>query len=153
MCLQETCICEEHKNSVGSKNQTTQRLPSKNSCVCSSNVDEALESCNSTTRRLLQVKINEGSLPTQRSKRIEKGRHQDRSLEEDDLDVHVHVSTEPRVAADKNAYSCLTVDEGFDETMPVRDKVEYNYRESIAITPVAILSKISTFLSQEENVA
>lgn len=72
----------------------------------------------------MQVLDSEGS-HVQRSKRKRKGRHH-LTVENVDLDLHAEMSIEPQVtqAGDqKTYYSCLTVDEGFDETMTMGNKV------------------------------
>ncbi|KAJ7393690.1 hypothetical protein OS493_003348 [Desmophyllum pertusum] len=109
--------------------QRTQRPSSHctQSCTCTCGMDTALEST-SSTRRTMQVLDSEGS-HVQRSKRKRKGRHHTymtHTVENVDLDLHAEMSIEPQVtqAGDqKTYYSCLTVDEGFDETMTMGNKV------------------------------
>ena len=115
--LLEPHACEGHKNLIENKNRTCQIVSTiKDSHSCSLNLDQTVES-NGSSSRAVHVKHNEGNLPTYKSKRIKKGHHQVRDLEE---------STESQtgnVAADKNTYSCLTVDQGFSEEIITFNKV------------------------------
>lgn len=84
---------------------------------CSVSVDTPLQS-DSSARRTQHILNNRGS-QVQRSKRKRKGRHH-MSLENTDLHLQTDMAIEPQVshAGDQETYySCLIVDEGFDETM------------------------------------
>lgn len=87
------------------------------SSYCSVSVDTPLQS-DSSARRTQHILNNRGS-QVQRSKRKRKGRHH-MSLENTDLHLQTDMAIEPQVhhAGDqKTYYSCLIVDEGFDETV------------------------------------
>lgn len=109
--------------------QRTQRLPSQRSCscTCSTCVDALLES-NSSSRGAVHI-LNNKESHVQRSKRKRKGRHPI-LLENADIhvDLHAEMNIEPQVtqAGDQRTYySCLTVDEGFEESMKTGIKVQY----------------------------
>ena len=96
------------------------------------NANQELQSNFSSSKRVkVTLKSNEGSLAGQGYTRIKKGCHQTWSFEDHDLEIHEEISTESLTSqgaaaatADKNTYSCLTVDEGFDEPIAIRQKVQ-----------------------------
>jgi len=123
--LREPRANEDVKNSVGDEDKKRQRLAATCGCVCIFNVNQAMGTCSSTTKTT-QIKSNEESLLNQRSKRIRKGRHRSTIHQHDNLVSHVQTITEqqvPEAAANKNTFSCLTVDEGIGDTMTIRHKV------------------------------
>ena len=122
--------CEErfdaklHQVHPAGDDERIQILSSRCSCTCTYCMDASLES-NSSPRTLVHT-LNSKESHVQRSKRKRKGRHLI-SLENADFDLHGEMNIEPQVtqAGDqKTYYSCLTVDDGFDETMTTRIKVE-----------------------------
>lgn len=127
--------CEEDKNLNGNRNQTCQRVSAKDSHIRSLNLNQTVELSDSSSRTI-HVKCHEGSLPTYKSKGIKKGRHQTRPVENEDLDVQIEESSEAAthsVAADKNIYGCLTVDQGLrEETMTFNNKVQHKIDSSCA---------------------
>lgn len=99
-----------------------------NSCIYTLNANQELQSNFSSSKRVkVTLKSNEGSLAGQGYTKIKKGCHQTPSFEDPNLEIHEEFSTESLTfqgaAADKNTYSCLTVDEGFDEPIAIRQKV------------------------------
>lgn len=133
--LIEPHACEEHKNLIENRNQTCQRVSTKDSHIRSLYLDQTVESSDSSCRTV-HVKCSEGSLPTYKSKGIKKGRHQIRPVENEDLDLHIEESSEAvthSVAADKNIYGCLTVDQGLsEEIITFNDKVQQKIDSSCA---------------------
>ena len=133
--LLEPHACEEHKNLNENRNQTCQRASTKDSHIRSLNLEQTVESSDSSSRTI-HVKCDEGSLPTYKSKGIKKGRHQIRPVENEDLDVHIEESSEAAthsVAADKNIYGCLTVDQGLrEENITFNNKVQHKIDSSCA---------------------
>jgi len=124
--LREPRATEDVKNSVGDEDKKRQRLAATCSCVCIFNVNQAMGTCSSATKTA-QIKSNEESLLNQRSKRIRKGRHRSRIHQDDNLDSHVQTITEqqvPGAAANKNTFSCLTVDEGIGDTQDAIPEIQ-----------------------------
>lgn len=111
--LRPTCPDTRNRSS-GDGDQRTQTLSYYSVCL-----DAPLES-DSSARGTEHIRNSRGSYE-QRSKRKRKGRHH-MSLENTNqhLPVHADLVIEPRVshAVDqKTFYSCLIVNEGFDESM------------------------------------
>lgn len=111
------------------ENERTQRQSSPCSCTGSCTgtlcVDASLE-LNSATTGTLNIRSNKESHVQIYKQRKRKGKHKV-PLEDANFDLHAQMNIEPQVSQagdQKTYYSCLTIDEGFDETKTTRIKVQ-----------------------------